>query len=107
MLAERVMSSYELLVQLPMSAGERGWSGVCVCVCVGGGGGGGGGFTIKRKARHGSWSKAGKKCYHEAWNTLRCLLFFERPYTSSRASKVLTNFDIQGPAIFLGILAQL
>ena len=24
------MSSYELLVQLPMSAGERGWSGVCV-----------------------------------------------------------------------------
>ena len=39
MLAERVMSSYELLVQLPMSAGESvGW-----CVCGGGGGGGGGG----------------------------------------------------------------
>ena len=34
MLAERVMSSYELLVQLPMSAGER----VEWCVCVGGGG---------------------------------------------------------------------
>ena len=62
------MSSYELLVQLPMSAGERRWSGVCVCVRVSGGGGGGGGGsneTIKRKARHGSWSKAGKKCYHK------------------------------------------
>ena len=43
----------------------------------------------------------------EAWNTSRCLLLFERLYTNSRASKVLTNFDIQGPAIFLGILAQL
>ena len=49
------MSSYELLVQLPMSAGERRWGGVCV--------GGGSNDTIKRKARHGSWSKAGKKCY--------------------------------------------
>ena len=78
-----------------------------VCVCGGRGGGEGGGVSIKIKARHWSWSKAGKKCYHEAWNTLRCLLFSERPYTSSRASKVLTNFDIQGPAIFLGILAQL
>ena len=54
------MSSYELLVQLPMSAGERRWGGVCV-VCVWGGGGSN--DTIKRKARHGSWSKAGKKCY--------------------------------------------
>ena len=51
------MSSYELLVQLPMSAGERGWSGVCVS------GRGGESETIKRKARHRSWSKAGKKCY--------------------------------------------
>ena len=55
------MSSYELLVQLPMSAGERGWSGVCVS--------GGGSETIKRKARHGSWSKAGKKCYR----SLECI----------------------------------
>ena len=37
MLAERVMSSYELLVQLPMSAGESvGW---CMCEGVGGWGG--------------------------------------------------------------------
>ena len=28
------------------------------CVCEWGGS-----ETIKRKARHGSWSKAGKKCY--------------------------------------------
>ena len=48
-----------VLVRAVSAATNECWGekvGWCVC-------GGGSNDTIKRKARHGSWSKAGKKCY--------------------------------------------